>query len=280
MKKWTLIIMATSLLFLISGCGGNQEKITSEVDTPQTTQKEETYENELLIIDRNTSNTFKGENYSASVRDDDKDGKYEVSIALDANDNRFNEAIWCAINGLDEIDGIKRYNSEFDEKVSVYNLSFFAEGSEKYSAIVDNSRTDIESINLTSDTTGETTVITRQDIVAYQENKSKEEKNDDVPTEYKSALKKAKIYSDTMHMSKSGIYNQLTSEYGEKFTAEAAQYAIDNVQADWKANALKKAKTYQENMAMSPSAIYDQLISEYGEKFTPEEAQYAIDNLN
>ncbi|CEO22478.1 Ltp family lipoprotein [Paraclostridium sordellii] len=105
----------------------------------------------------------------------------------------------------------------------------------------------------------------------------KEEEN--VPTEYKSALIKAKTYSDTMGMSKAGLYDQLTSEYGEKFTEEAAQYAIDNIKADWKENALKKAKTYQESMAMSPSAIYDQLISEYGEKFTEEEAQYAIDNL-
>lgn len=105
------------------------------------------------------------------------------------------------------------------------------------------------------------------------------EKPESIPTEYKNALKKAKIYSDTMHMSKAGIYNQLTSEYGEQFPAEAAQYAIDNVDADWKENALKKAKTYQDSMAMSTSAIYDQLISEYGEQFTPEEAQYAIDNL-
>ena len=82
-----------------------------------------------------------------------------------------------------------------------------------------------------------------------------------------------------MHMSKAGLYDQLTSEYGEKFSAEAAQYAIDNLDANYNENALKKAQTYQETMAMSPSAIYDQLISEYGEKFTPEEAQYAIDNL-
>ena len=100
-----------------------------------------------------------------------------------------------------------------------------------------------------------------------------------IPTEYKSALKKAKSYSDIMNMSKAGIYNQLTSEYGEKFSAEAAQYAIDNVEVDWKENALKKARSYQDIMSMSPSAIYDQLVSEYGEKFTPEEAQYAIDNL-
>lgn len=96
-------------------------------------------------------------------------------------------------------------------------------------------------------------------------------KEDSVPTEYKSALNKAKTYSDTMYMSKQGIYNQLTSEYGEKFSAQAAQYAIDNLQVDYKQNALKKAQDYQSQMSMSPSAIYDQLTSE--------EAQYAIDNL-
>ena len=112
------------------------------------------------------------------------------------------------------------------------------------------------------------------------ENKSENKIEDNIPTEYKSALRKAKLYADTMNMSKAGLYDQLTSEYGEKFTVEAAQYAIDNITVDWKENALKKAKLYQETMSMSPAAIYDQLTSEYGEKFTAEEAQYAIDNLN
>ena len=43
------------------------------------------------------------------------------------------------------------------------------------------------------------------------------------------ALKSAKNYQETMDMSKDAIYDQLTSEYGEKFTAEEAQYAIDNL---------------------------------------------------
>ncbi|MDU6524520.1 MAG: Ltp family lipoprotein, partial [Enterococcus sp.] len=41
----------------------------------------------------------------------------------------------------------------------------------------------------------------------------------DVPSEYRSALRSAKSYSDRMHMSKASIYDPLTSEYGEKFTA-------------------------------------------------------------
>ena len=106
-----------------------------------------------------------------------------------------------------------------------------------------------------------------------------ETSDNNVPFEYKNALKKAKSYSDTMYMSKQSIYDQLVSEYGEGFDADAAQYAIDNLDADYCANALKKAESYQKSMSMSRSAIYDQLISDYGEKFTEEEAQYAIDHL-
>ena len=124
---------------------------------------------------------------------------------------------------------------------------------------------------------GEKDVLVKENEEKVEEKEEKVE--EEVPKEYKSALRKAKVYSDTMSMSKAGLYDQLTSEYGEKFSDEAAQYAMDNLEADWNKNALKKAKVYQETMAMSPSAIYDQLVSEYGEKFTEEEAQYAVDNL-
>lgn len=100
-----------------------------------------------------------------------------------------------------------------------------------------------------------------------------------IPTEYKSALKSAETYSDFLYMSKADIYDQLTSEV-EKFSPEAAQYAVDNVQADFNRNALESAKVYQDMMAMSPEAIRDQLTSEYGGNFTAEEADYAIQNLN
>ncbi len=102
----------------------------------------------------------------------------------------------------------------------------------------------------------------------------------DVPREYESALSKATSYANTQNMSKQGVYDQLVSEYGEQFLATEAQYAIDNVQADWNANALAKAISYQETMSMSPAAIHDQLTSEYGEQFTQAQADYAIAHLN
>lgn len=101
-----------------------------------------------------------------------------------------------------------------------------------------------------------------------------------VPTEWRNALRSAENYSEFMHMSKQAIYEQLTSEYGDQFPAEAAQYAIDNLEANYNENALASARSYSEHMNMSQQAIYDQLTSEYGDRFTPEEAQYAIDHLN
>lgn len=100
-----------------------------------------------------------------------------------------------------------------------------------------------------------------------------------VPREYKNALNKADQYVKRMHMSKAAVYDQLTSEYGEKFSAEAADYAVSHLNADYKKAALEKAKTYQNQMNMSRDAIYDQLISPYGEQFTEEEADYAIEHL-
>ena len=128
-----------------------------------------------------------------------------------------------------------------------------------------------------SDTAGQQDVSTSE---AESDGASAEqEAAQDVPADYTSALNQARSYSDTLNMSKQGIYDQLTSEYGGQFSPEAAQYAIDNVQADWNANALAKARDYQEMMSMSPEAIRDQLVSEYGEKFTQEEADYAVANL-
>lgn len=63
---------------------------------------------------------------------------------------------------------------------------------------------------------------TKEKVVETKEDTS-------VPKEYRNALHKAENYSKMMHMSKQRIYDQLTSENGEKFTPEEAQYAIDNL---------------------------------------------------
>lgn len=124
-------------------------------------------------------------------------------------------------------------------------------------------------------TTETTNTSTKTEPTATTENKQPS-----VPAEYKSALSQATTYANTMNLSKQGVYDQLVSEYGGKFSAEAAKYAIDNVKADWNANALAQAKTYQDTMHLSPTAVRDQLVSQYGGKFTATEADYAIQHLN
>ena len=122
-------------------------------------------------------------------------------------------------------------------------------------------------------------IKTESPVVENTQDSQEKQKESNVPKEYSNALKKAQVYSDFMHMSEKNIYDQLTSEYGEGFSVEAAKYAIDNVDADYNYNAYMKALTYQDSMSMSQNNIYEQLISEYGEQFTTEEATYAINKL-
>lgn len=53
---------------------------------------------------------------------------------------------------------------------------------------------------------------------------------DNVDADWKfNALQKAKVYYEEMAMSKDAVYEQLISDYGEQFTQEQAQYAVDNL---------------------------------------------------
>ena len=101
-----------------------------------------------------------------------------------------------------------------------------------------------------------------------------------VAREYKNALRSAESYLRMSGFSYQGLYEQLTSEYGEGYPPEAAQYALDNVKVDWNEQALKSAQSYQKLMPMSDSELFEQLTSVYGEQFTAEQAQYAIDHLD
>ena len=117
-----------------------------------------------------------------------------------------------------------------------------------------------------------------QEVSQNSENTIAENKLEDtVPASYKSALEKAKKLSEITGISKARVCMFLALPHdGRKFSTEAVQYAVDNLEVDWKEKALEKAKGYPSYM--SPSVIYDNLVS-VDVNFTPEEAQYAIDNL-
>ena len=111
------------------------------------------------------------------------------------------------------------------------------------------------------------------------DNKKTSEAKSDVPREYRMALRAAESYLNTMPFSKKGLYDQLTSEYGNKFPAEAARYAVENVKTDWNKNALEAAKHYLKVMPMSNAELHDQLTSQAGDQYTKEQADYAISHL-
>ena len=96
-----------------------------------------------------------------------------------------------------------------------------------------------------------------------------------VSSEFKAALKKAKSYSKTVHLSKEGMVKQLT-EF-DKFPEDAVQYAVENAGIDWKKDAVEKAKSYQKTVGLSNEALKNQLTQ--FDNFTDDEAQYAIDHL-
>ncbi|MGL5647780.1 MAG: Ltp family lipoprotein [Clostridium sp.] len=94
------------------------------------------------------------------------------------------------------------------------------------------------------------------------------------------ALEQAKQYLQTQAMSKEGLYQQLTSQYGSGFTASQAKYAVDNLtNVDWNKEALQAAQEYLQTQAMSKEGLYQQLISQSGSQFTASQAKYAVDNL-
>ena len=94
-----------------------------------------------------------------------------------------------------------------------------------------------------------------------------------ISREYKNALAKAKDYLEYSAFSKEGLKAQLIYS---KYPEDAAQYAVDNVGADWNEQALKKAKDYLDYDSFSNEGLKEQLVYS---KFTEDQAQYAIEHL-
>ena len=102
-------------------------------------------------------------------------------------------------------------------------------------------------------------------------------KSDEVPKEYKNALKSAESYSRSCNMSRNRIERQLI-EF-EHFDKQAVEYALNNANIDYKENALKTANSYYNSQHMSLEGVKRQLESSY-EDFTQDEIKYAMDNID
>ena len=135
-----------------------------------------------------------------------------------------------------------------------------------------------ETTTTVSKSKSDSTSFENDDEVYDEEDDSSSSSSDSsVPAESTAALQTANSYvNSSVNLSKAGLYDQLVSE--EQFPSDAAQYAIDNVKADWNQIALASAKDYRESIGMSNASIHDQLINQ--EKFTQQEADYAIQHID
>ncbi|WP_191966646.1 Ltp family lipoprotein [Microbacterium testaceum] len=99
-------------------------------------------------------------------------------------------------------------------------------------------------------------------------------------TAQSSAVRSAESYLKFKGFSRAGLTEQLTSEYGEGFAAEDAEFAIAYIESagkvDWNEQAVKSAKSYLDFKGFSRDGLFDQLTSEYGEKFTADQANFAL----
>ncbi len=106
----------------------------------------------------------------------------------------------------------------------------------------------------------------------------------DTPTRgQQEALKSARSYLELMSFSRKELYGQLTSQYGEGFLPEEANYAIEYLElhneVSWYSEAVEAAESYLDVIGYSRRGLYDQMTSEYGSQFLPDEANYAISYL-
>lgn len=122
-----------------------------------------------------------------------------------------------------------------------------------------------------SDVNNKTTVTTEattKSTIQKQDETTKE--NSYIPTEYYNAWVSARNYLKTQYFSKKGLIEQLKYE---KYSEKACDYAIKNLDVDWKVQAVGSAKQYLDTMSFSKQELIEQL--EY-DGFTHEEAIYGV----
>ncbi len=95
------------------------------------------------------------------------------------------------------------------------------------------------------------------------------------------AFKTAKRLLQYMNFSRKALYEQLTSEKGNGYSPEEANYALDKLEAEglveWNEQAVRTAEIYLRVKPMTKDALIDLLSNQYGAGFTEEQAKYAAD---
>lgn len=100
--------------------------------------------------------------------------------------------------------------------------------------------------------------------------------DDSKKTKKEEALNKAELYANVMLYSEEKVREELENA-AENFSNKAIDYAMKNLDIDWKETALMKAEFY-DSFGRSKADIKNTLIEEDG--FTEKQADYAIENMD
>jgi len=93
----------------------------------------------------------------------------------------------------------------------------------------------------------------------------------------KNALRSAENYLSFQGFSRLGLIEQLSSPYGDDYSAVDATAAVNSLTVDWNLQAVRAAKSYLSFSGFSCNGLIQQLSSDAGDKFTQSEARYGAE---
>ncbi len=294
MKKRVILTSLLLPIIFISGCSasGNDDK-TKEVETHEKKQTTKIPENKLgidskKIIESNLNElteskyelTNKYDSYLTSKNlkvEIFKESLSPIAFALFTKTDEKQPSALTIFSTMRLANSV--VEKKFDDLILVLENSI-PDNSKKYTSKSENSIDDNKFVtfvfnnDLNSNDLDEllADVLSGKDK-KVQETTSSSSQSSKVPLEYTNAKIKAEEYINHSSFSKISLYKQL--QY-EKFSDEAANFAVENISTNWNKQAVNKAKEYMESMDISKEKLKDQLLYE---GFTDSEITYALNNI-
>lgn len=93
----------------------------------------------------------------------------------------------------------------------------------------------------------------------------------------KNAVRSAQQYLSMSGFSRSGLIEQLSSEYGDGYNYSDASIAVDSLNVDWNRQAVRSARAYLNMTGFSCKGLINQLSSSAGSKYTQSQARYGAE---
>jgi len=88
------------------------------------------------------------------------------------------------------------------------------------------------------------------------------------------AVRSAKQYISLQGFSRSGLIQQLSSDFGDGYDVADATAAVDSLNIDWNEQAVRSAKQYLSLQGFSCNGLIEQLSSSAGDGYTVSQATY------